>query len=332
MSNSERLSEFEIIRRYFQQATQQTTNHPNVIKSIGDDCAILSVPSGYELLTSVDTLVVDRHFPASLRPEEVAQRAFCVCLSDLAAMGAQPAWFTLALTLPEADSEWLSAFSSALLAIANEYHCPLVGGDTTQGPLVITLQVSGLVKAGLALTRDGAEVGDYLYLTGPLGDGRAALSMLLESPSIESTSADYLRRRFVRPEPQIKAGLLLSGKSRAAIDISDGLLADLHHLAEASRVDIAIDLDAIPISSACRQVAGDQALNFALTGGDDYQLAFTLPEIDDGLLALMNRADIDACAIGRVLPCNGHTSEVYGLENGRRISWDTPKGYQHFTR
>lgn len=326
MNDSEPLSEFGIIHRYF----QKPTNHPNVIKSVGDDCAIVSVPDDHELLISVDTLIVDRHFPKTLSPGEIAQRAFCVCLSDLAAMGAQPAYFTLALTLPEANSDWLEAFSSALLAIADDYQCPLIGGNTTQGPLVITLQVHGFVKSGLALTRDGAKIGDTLYVTGPLGDGRAALSIITKLAPMEAADVDYLRKRFVRPEPQIKAGQLLSSRGHAAIDISDGLLADLNHVAQASQVDIELNLNTIPISRACLEVAGAEAMEFALTGGDDYQLAFTLPSSENRVLGLMHQADINVSAIGRVIPSVGQVPAVHCFQDGRRILWNKAKGYQHF--
>lgn len=335
MTDSETLYEFDIIRRYFQKPGQKPGNHPNIVKGIGDDCAILSIPAGHELVISMDTLVVDRHFPRNLQPNEIAQRAFCVCLSDLAAMGAQPVCFTLSLTLPKADGVWLDTFSSALLAIADVYQCPLVGGNTTQGPLVITLQVHGLVKSGLALTRDGAKAGDKLYVTGALGDGRAALSLLTQSASAGVASTNYLRERFIRPEPQIKAGRLLSGNCYAAIDISDGLLADLHHLAQASQVDIEVNLDALPISQACREVAGTQVMSFALTGGDDYQLAFTLPEMsrqktNGEVLELLHQSSITATDIGQIIPKENQNPTVHCIQNGQRICWKKEKGYQHF--
>lgn len=321
---TEPLSEFEIIARYFNRPAQQES----VAQSIGDDCALLTVPDGFQLATSMDTLVAGRHFPESASADQIAQRCFCTCLSDLAAMGAKPAWFTLSLSLPQADPVWLTSFSAALFDLASKYDCDLVGGDTTRGPLVITLQVHGFVQK--PLMRRGAMVGDSVFVTGTLGDGAAALSLLKNEITVKPETKQYLLKRFYCPEPQIETGLLLIDIASAAIDISDGLLADLHHIAKASEVDIQITADNIPLSTACVDTLNEQALSAALSGGDDYQLAFTVPETKrQTISAMIKQGQLSASEIGKVLACK-EDPHVDCYENGQVIEITTPFGYQHF--
>ena len=326
------LNEFELIAAYFEKEPKQ----PSVIKSVGDDCAIVSVEPSYDLVMSMDTLVAGRHFPNSASPKQIATRAFCTCLSDLAAMGARPQWFTLALTLPSADPSWLNEFSQSLLSIADEFDCDLIGGDTAQGPLTITLQVHGVVKHQQAFTRCAAKVGDLVFVSGPLGDGAAALSLLLNSKKflgVDDQQKKYLIERFYRPTPQIKLGQFLSKYANAAIDISDGLLADLQHVANASHVDIEVDVDQIPISDACKTIADNhvESLRYALSGGDDYQLAFTVsPENSAVLESLIQQKSVDVVKIGRVVELNSGAPSVRCFEEGRLLSYDNQKGYQHF--
>jgi len=259
------------------------------------------VPAGQSLAVSLDTLVAGRHFPLDALPQDIATRAFCVCLSDLAAMGATPQYYTLGLTLPTADESWLQAFSESLHAIADQYQCELIGGDTTQGALTISLQVHGTVSASKILRRDMARAGDSVYVTHTLGDGAAALSMLQSKQVFTNDAAVYLKNRFYRPEPQISAGQALGDIAHAAIDISDGLLADLQHIAQASDVDILVDIERIPLSAACQLVGDNLALQWALTGGDDYQLAFTVP-VDKqlNLMSLISAGELNATLIGHV--------------------------------
>ena len=282
-----------------------------------------------------------RHFPVDAHPDQIATRAFCTCLSDLAAMGATPRWFTLGLTLPESDAEWIALFSKALLNIAQAYQCELVGGDTTQGPMTITLQVHGVVEMGKALRRDQAEVGDSVFVTGCLGDGAGALALINNDAivnTIDEHQKKYLQGRFYCPEPQINAALKIIDFAHAAIDISDGLLADLQHIAVASQVDITVDVDSLPISLACKSLVGDaKALVYALSGGDDYQIVFTVP---DKYLAtvfeLIKKGEVVATKIGRVvatdLSKNQH--QVYCCKKDKKIEiksvLDGYKGYQHF--
>jgi len=313
-----------------------------VVKGIGDDCAIVEVERYRQLVMSMDTLVAGRHFPDSALPSQIATRSFCTCLSDLAAMGASPQWFTLALTLPEANREWVSEFSDALFAIAGEFECDLIGGDTTQGPLTITLQVHGFVEKEKALTRDAAQAGDLVLVSGPLGDGKAALEFLLNQdsfPMLDSSQLAYLVERFYRPEPQIEIGRRLLNCANAAIDLSDGLLADVQHIADASKVDVEIDLDEIPLSDACLSVAGGnrQAIHYALSGGDDYHLAFTvsphrLSMIKDLIKETQSSRETLAklSVIGRVVATSSGSPSVRCFEKGNLISMSDQKGYQHF--
>lgn len=325
------LNEFDLINTYF----KRPAKHSSIIKSIGDDCALLTVPEGYQLAVSMDTLVSGRHFPEEALPGEIAQRAFCTCLSDLASMGAEPRWFTLGLTLPASDKGWLAAFSEGLFELADEYDCELVGGDTTQGPLTISIQVHGVVPAGAALTRNAATVGDKVYVTGCVGDGAAALALLLKNIAVDTESTQYLRQRFYRPEPQIKAAELLRPYANAAIDISDGLVADLQHIAKASSVDIEIDTTKIPISPASLlisdQLSDTSALDFALVGGDDYQLAFTVPKkYEDDIQALIAQDVLKATAIGDIVKSKTAQPEVRCFAGDQLLDLSAKKGYQHF--
>ncbi|MGH1441539.1 MAG: thiamine-phosphate kinase [Cellvibrionaceae bacterium] len=332
------MSEFELIATYFKRQTKQLS----LVKGIGDDCAIVAVDSNRHLVMSMDTLIVGRHFPDNARPSQIATRSFCTCLSDLAAMGATPQWFTLALTLPEADREWVSEFSDALFAIADEFECDLIGGDTTQGPLTITLQVHGFVEKDKALTRDAAQVDDLVLASGPLGDGKAALEFILNKdafPMLDELESAYLLERFYRPEPQIEIGRQLLNCANAGIDISDGLLADVQHIADASKVDVEIDLDEIPLSDACLSIAGSgrQAINYALSGGDDYQLVCTVSPHNISMIEHLLKgsrplsgASATLSVIGRVVVMSSSRPTVRCFEKGHLISMKNQTGYQHF--
>ena len=275
------LSEFELIERYFSDigsGIDSASAAPAVALGVGDDCALLEPPPGQQLALSVDTLVADVHFPAAADPADIAQRALRVNLSDLAAMGATPLAFTLALTLPAADAAWLKAFSRGLREAADVFGIALSGGDTTRGPVaVITLQVMGLVPHGAALTRAGARPGDAVLVSGTLGDARAALDVLERSPDKLSVDQRHWLQRYHRPAPRLALGLALRGLASAAIDISDGLAADLGHILARSGVGARIDTTRLPLSKALQ--AHPRAREFALRGGDDYELCFTAPTI-----------------------------------------------------
>jgi thiamine-monophosphate kinase len=339
------LKEFDIINQFFKTSVSSVGSSfveaASVIKGIGDDCAILSVPENHQLVVSMDTLVAGRHFPVDALPDQIATRAFCTCLSDLAAMGAAPRWFTLGLTLPSSDVEWIASFSTALLNIAQRYQCELVGGDTTQGPMTITLQVHGVVEMGKALRRDRAKIGDSVFVTGSLGDGAGALALINNDAmvnDVDEHQKNYLQERFYCPEPQIEAGLKIIDFAHAAVDISDGLLADLQHIAAASEVDISVDVDSIPLSLACKSLVGNaKALVYALSGGDDYQIAFTVP--DKYLVTvseLINKEELAATKIGKVVATDlsKNQYQVYCCKKDKKIEiksiLDDYKGYQHF--
>ncbi|MEH6358292.1 MAG: thiamine-phosphate kinase [Pseudomonadales bacterium] len=318
------MSEFELIQNCFAEQAAASLRS-DVRLGIGDDCAILSPRPNHDLLVSVDTLVAGVHFPESISPYQIARRSLAVNLSDLAAMGGEPAWFTLALTVPEANESWLREFSRGLFDIANQFGINLVGGDTTRGPLSITIQVQGYAPAGQALRRDGAQVGDLVYVTGSLGDAGAGLALALLGNIDE---ADYLVSRFLSPTARIASGLALRDISSAAIDISDGLLADLGHILERSQVGAVLQADAIPLSPQLRQAVGDeQGFELALSAGDDYELCFCVPpEKSDKLASIAEQTGVPLCQIGVITAEKG----VSVLdENGLSMSLPLT-GYQHF--
>jgi thiamine-monophosphate kinase len=268
------LSEFSLISRYFSHLGHGAA----VDLAVGDDCAILRLGAGERLAMSVDTMLEGVHFPAKTQPEHIASRSISAAVSDLAAMGARPLGMTVALTLPEADELWLAAFSRGLAAAVSEYQLPLVGGDTTRGALSISVQVMGALPADRALLRSGAVAGDSVYVSGTLGDAAGALAILLDQWQPEPAHAEYLLDRFNFPRARLALGRELLGRATAAIDVSDGLLADAAHIARGSGVKIRIDADLVPLSPALRSHGcRDTILRWALTGGDDYELCFTLP-------------------------------------------------------
>lgn len=271
------MGEFELIRRYFASAACAAGGEA-VALGIGDDCALLAVNAGEQLAISTDTLVVGVHFPTVCAPFLLGQRALAVSASDLAAMGASPIGFTLALTLPEADPAWLEGFARGLNQKAQECALTLIGGDTTRGPLAMTVTVFGGVPAGQALTRAGARPGDLLCVGGPLGEAGGALPLVLGERTAEPAVAEPLLARYWSPQPQLDFGRALRGKATAALDISDGLLADCGHIARASGVALIVEAARLPESPALEAFVGaERALQLKLGAGDDYVLAFTLP-------------------------------------------------------
>lgn len=271
------MGEFELIRRYFASAACAAGGEA-VALGIGDDCALLAPKAGEQLAISTDTLVVGVHFPAVCDPFLLGQRALAVSASDLAAMGASPIGFTLALTLPEADPAWLEGFARGLNQKAQECTLALIGGDTTRGPLAMTVTVFGGVPAGQALTRAGARPGDLLCVGGPLGEAGGALPLVLGEMTAEPSVAEPLLARYWSPQPQLDFGQALRGKATAALDISDGLLADCGHIARASGVALVVEAEKLPESPALEALLGaERAQQLKLGAGDDYVLAFTLP-------------------------------------------------------
>lgn len=317
------MGEFELIRRYFA-AAPCAQGGAGVVLGIGDDCALLALPAGEQLVVSTDTLVAGVHFPDACDAFLLGQRALAVSASDLAAMGATPLAFTLALTLPSASETWLAEFARGLQQMAENCSLALVGGDTTRGPLSLTLTVFGRVPAGQALLRSGAQVDDLLCVGGELGDAAGALPLVLAQRDATPEVAEPLLARYWSPQPQLALGQALRGRATAALDISDGLLADCGHIANASQVALHIELARVPLSAALRAFAGEeQARVCALGGGDDYRLAFTLPP---ALFADIQRDWPDVRVVGRVL--NGTGVQLLDA-HGQPI--EPPRGgYQHF--
>jgi thiamine-monophosphate kinase len=318
------ISEFGLIETYF---SHLTAPRDDVFLGVGDDCALLLPPAGQQLAVSMDTLVEGRHFSPGADPESLGHKCLAVNLSDLAAMGAEPAWVTLALTLPAADPDWLAAFARGFGALAAQHGVQLVGGDTTKGPLSITVQVHGLVPPGQALRRDGAHAGDLIYVSGTLGD--AGLALLAEQGLyVNADELGFLRGRLHRPTPRLATGLALRGLASAAIDLSDGLGSDLKHICERSGLGATLYADRLPVSPGVAEYiadSGDWAL--PLSAGDDYELCITVPEA--------RQAEIEALAatlpgglswIGMMEACPGLRVV---LPDGRQ-SDDIPSGYDHF--
>ena len=268
------LSEFDLIARFFNRAPH---HRHRVALGVGDDCALLTPSSGMQLAISSDMLVEGRHFFPAADPEKLGHKCLAVNLSDLAAMGAMPVAFTLALSLPHAREEWLAPFSAGLLALADRHGCDLIGGDTTKGPLNICITVFGEVPAGQALRRDNAQVGDDIWVSGTLGDARLALGAYRSEIDLAPTSIEDAAERLHRPTPRVELGLALRGIANSAIDVSDGLIGDLGHILERSNAGATLTVDTLPAGSMLARQALDLRRRFTLAGGADYELCFTAP-------------------------------------------------------
>jgi thiamine-monophosphate kinase len=268
------LSEFELIERFFRGCGAKRAD---VHVGVGDDAAILECPAGAELVAAVDTLVDGVHFPHGSPPASIGHRALAVNLSDLAAMGARPAWALLALTLPQADESWLAEFAAGMAALARAHDVALVGGDTTSGPLCVTVQILGHVQRSCALLRSGGRPGDAVFVSGTPGDAAAGLAIEQGKLTAAGETAAYLRERFLYPTPRLALGERLRGYAGACIDVSDGLLGDAAKLARASGCGVAISHEDVPISQELKSTVGEErARELALTGGDDYELCFAV--------------------------------------------------------
>ncbi|NMZ03239.1 thiamine-phosphate kinase [Pseudomonas proteolytica] len=317
------MGEFELIRTYFA-AAPCAQGGEGIALGIGDDCALLAVPPGEQLAISTDTLVAGVHFADPCDPFLLGQRSLAVAVSDLAAMGACPLAFTLALTTPTVAADWLQRYAQGLNAMAQRCGVGLVGGDTTRGPLSLTVTVFGRVPAGLALTRSGAQPGDLLCVGGDLGNAAGALPLVLGQRSAAAQIAEPLLGHYWSPQPQLALGMALRGKATSALDISDGLLADCGHIAKASAVSLVIERQRLPLSAALLAFLGDeQARSAALSGGDDYVLAFTLPPTELGPLLAEGWP---VHVVGRVEAGAG----VRLLDAGGHDITPAVRGYQHF--
>ncbi|WP_300729662.1 thiamine-phosphate kinase [Pseudomonas sp.] len=317
------MGEFELIRTVFA-AAPCAQGGEGVALGIGDDCALLDVPFGEQLAVSTDTLVAGVHFADPCDPFLLGQRSLAVAASDLAAMGATPLAFTLALTVPTVEADWLHAFACGLNLMAQGCGLRLVGGDTTRGPLCLTLTVFGRVPQGKALTRSGAQPGDLLCVGGELGNAAGALPLVLGQRQAEPLLSEPLLAHYWSPQPQLALGQALRGKATSALDISDGLLADCGHIAAASGVGLVIELDRVPLSPALEAFLGEAgAQQAALSGGDDYVLAFTLPALE---LPTLLADGWPIHVVGRVVEGRG----VNLLDTDGQDITPAVHGYQHF--
>lgn len=317
------LAEFALIERI----RARSKGRDDIVLGIGDDAALLQPLAGHLLAVTADTLNSGVHFPPETQPADIGWKTLAVNLSDLAAMGATPAWGTLALSLPQADAAWIDAFADGFFALADAHAWRLIGGDTTRGPLSLSVTAFGQVPPGQALRRDGAQVGDDIWVSGTLGDAAAALQLWqrgeldVTRPATDG-DLEFLRQRLLRPTPRVALGMALRGIATAAVDVSDGLLADLGHIAARSGVGAWIDTQALPISAALKAVlASKEAQGCALRGGDDYELCFTAPAAShQAVMAVSALCCVPLTRIGQIrrelgVSCEGATDVG---------------GYQHF--
>jgi len=319
------MHEFNLIEEYF----TWVDTPEDVAIAVGDDATVLDIPKNKQLVTSIDTLISGVHFPENTKPFSIGYKALAVNLSDIAAMGATPKWFTLALTLPEIDTVWLEGFSAGLKTIAKQYGCFLVGGDTTRGPLSISIQVLGLVDTNQALLRSGAKLGDKIYVTGTLGDAAVGLKNIQGVVSLSSKDSDYCQQRLNQPMPRLIESNVIKHFASSCIDVSDGLLQDLSHILKASKVGAMLDESLLPLSSALKNMKRESANDYASDGGDDYELLFTIP-IDKEhqfLEAIHNIKSAKTTCIGIITKYKDQSEQQIVNKTGLVL---TSTGYNHF--
>ena len=317
--------EFSLIDKYFVNRQKQ---RKDVLLAAGDDCALVKVPDNLSVAISTDTLVAGTHFLPDANPSWVAHKALASNISDLAAMGATPSWVSLALTMPHPDEDWLAPFCDAFFELANYYGIQLIGGDTTKGPLSITLTVQGLVDADQALRRDGAQVGDWVYVTGELGDSKAGLDVVLNNELRSNPGGCELEQRHYLATPRVLVGQALLNLASAAIDISDGLISDIKHILQRSQVGVSLDVSQLPVSNELIQFLAntEKAQQYALSSGEEYELCFTVPEQNKGSIeSALAHCGAKITCIGQIRPQG--TFELHN--NGQPIDWHL-SGYDHF--
>lgn len=318
-------SEFELIRQYFSRLGKERRW---LSVGIGDDAAVITPDTGQQLLISVDTLNAGVHFPEQSSADDVGYKALAVNLSDIAAMGGDPQWFTLAMSLPSADEKWLTAFCHGLGELVEKYQLCLVGGDTTRGHLSMTIQIAGIIPIGQALTRDGAKVGDDIYVSGYLGDAAAGLLICQAQLQVSEGDAQYFINKLNRPEPRVTIGKALRGIANACIDISDGLAADLGHIIQASGVGAEVILEDIPVSNNLQKqsLSAAQRRELMLFGGDDYELCFTAAQVHRATIQQIAKSNgIAITRIGKVIAEQG----LFSITNEQRTAL-AEKGFDHF--
>jgi len=319
------MKEFELIKKYF---TEQAVNRKDVSIGIGDDCAIVTPSERQNIAVTTDTLVAGVHFPHSTSAKAIGHKAIAVNLSDLAAMGAEPSWISLAITLPEIDETWVGEFCAGVFELCEFYNVQLIGGDTTQGPLSITVTAQGLIPFDKQITRNGAKAGDWLYVTGEIGDAALALKHVLGEFTVETQHLEKLQTKLGFPKPRILAGQALREYASAAIDLSDGLKSDLAHICQASNVGANIVLEDLPLSFELIDSLGlEQAIQLALTGGDDYELLFTVSEDNKvGMETALSNCGVSVTCIGQL---NGNDKITTTLNSKPAVI--NAQGFEHFT-
>ncbi|GAB60514.1 thiamine-phosphate kinase [Rheinheimera nanhaiensis] len=320
------MGEFELISRYFANCGAKRSD---AALGVGDDGAVLQVRDGYDLVVTTDTMVVGTHFFPDDEPRALGHKLVAVNVSDLAAMGAEPAWLSLALTLPAVDEVWLSAFAAGLSETADYYQCQLVGGDTTRGPMSLTMVAKGTVPRGKALTRSGAKVGDYIYVTGTLGDAALGLKLCQGLHEVSKKHQSHILQRFHYPSARVALGQALRNLASSAMDLSDGLYSDIQHILKRSNVGASIDVSRLPLSQALKDSCDTgTALQLALSGGEDYELLFTVPEARRGSLdVLLSPYGIPVTCIGRITGVAGKLE----LKQGDQAFDYQHQGFVHFS-
>jgi len=317
------MNEFELIDFFFKSIPHDRSD---VVFGIGDDAACLQIPAQTQLLVSSDTLVADVHFLSSWDAYDIACKAVMVNVSDIAAMGGSPCWLTLALTLPDYNQQWLQRFAQGLTDSLSRFNIALIGGDTTRGPLSVTLTIHGLVPANKAIRRSGAKVGDKIYVSGPLGAAAQAV-VFLSRTDIDADDLHCLNQKLMHPNPRVDLAPVLQQFATAAIDISDGFSADLAHICDASQVGANLNLAKIPVHPLVENYQGNNAIEFALSGGDDYELCFTVSSADEKeFLHALELAGLTCYQIGII-------EATPGLRARQLTGEVTPldvKGYSHF--
>ncbi|MDG3087322.1 thiamine-phosphate kinase [Vibrio hannami] len=317
--------EFSLIDKYF---SNRQSQRKDVQLSLGDDCAIVQAPEHVRIAISTDTLVAGTHFLQDANPAWVAHKALTANLSDLAAMGATPAWVSLAITMPEPDEEWLKPFCDSFFDLADYFSVQLIGGDTTKGPLSITLTVQGFIPENRALLRSGANPGDWIYVTGTLGDSIAGLDVIIGDAERSKPFALEMEKRHYLTTPRVVAGQALLNIASSCIDISDGLVSDLQHILKRSDVGASIDVSSLPMSSELIDFCDDRdlALQYALTSGEEYELCFTVPEEHKGSIdSALAHIGTEVTCIGQIRPSG--TFEL--LRDGQPVDWAL-SGFDHF--
>lgn len=319
------MKEFDIIGHFFQPRSYE---RHDVVIGIGDDCAVTTVPEGQHLVTTTDTLLEGVHFPVNTSARAVAHKAVAVNLSDLAAMGAEPAWISLSLSLPKVDTDWLNEFSACLQELTDYYSIQLIGGDTVKGPLAVTITAQGFLPVDQALRRSQAKPGDWVYVTGTLGDAALGLHIAQEKADVKLFHRNYLLNRLNFPTPRVLAGTSLRRIAHSCIDISDGLLSDLKHILYASQCGATLQLEKLPLSEAMLDsVSEEHAIQYAISGGDDYELLFTIAEEQKGKLdVVLANCNVSATCIGQL---NGIPEKLELKYNGETYQ-ALDEGFQHF--